>query len=135
MNEEILVELFEINSRLESIAWIFLGILVVLGFGLFVRLYDLWKARGNAIFRNVMENYYNAGEFNVVVTGCEGKIKIHKNDGWAYWWKGKAHIKMGELDEAREAFAHLYNLEPGWRPSVQSYLHFIDQNLSKEFNE
>ena len=125
-NQEVLVELYRANTQLEQITWLLFGMLAVFVFNLLIRLYELWKVRGNAVFRQTMENYYNAGEFGVVVTGCETKIKIHTHDGWAYWWKGKAHIKLGEYQEARDTFTHLCLLEPGWQSSVNSYLAFLD---------
>ncbi|MCC5849489.1 MAG: tetratricopeptide repeat protein [Verrucomicrobia bacterium] len=125
MNPEILVELYNLNSKFDRIIWLLVGILGILIVQVAFRLHDGWKVRSNDVFRNTMENYFNRGEFSVVTHGCDMKISRHPNDSQAYWLKGKSHFKLGEYKEAEDAFNQLAALEPGWHRSVTPWLEHI----------
>jgi tetratricopeptide (TPR) repeat protein len=125
MNTEILVELYNLNSKFDRITWLLVGVFVILIVQVSCRLHDGWKVRSNDVFRNTMENYYNRGEFGIVTTGCDLKLSRHPNDSWSYWWKGKAHFKLGEYKEAEEAFNKLAAIEPGWYRSVTPWIERI----------
>ncbi|MCC5844613.1 MAG: tetratricopeptide repeat protein [Verrucomicrobia bacterium] len=125
MDTEILIELYNLNSKIDRVIWLFIGVFVVLIVQVAFRLHDGWKVRSNDVFRNKMENFYNSGDFSVVVTGCDLKLSKHPNDSWSYWWKGKAHYKLGEYNESEEAFNKLALIDPSWYRNVTPWIEHI----------
>ena len=125
MNPEFLVELYRLNSTLDTILLALYAILGLIAVNAAFRFYDAWITHSNAKFRNAIENFYNRGEFSVVTSGCEIRLNRHPNDSWSYWWKGKGHYQLGEFEEAEKAFNKLLAVEPGWYTSVTPWLEEI----------
>jgi tetratricopeptide (TPR) repeat protein len=122
MNTELLLELYRLNTTVETILWVMYVILGVSVVQTAFRIYNAWSVHSNAKFRNAIENFYNRGEFSVVTNGCELRLGRHPNDSWSYWWKAKGHFQLGEFEEAEKAFNKVLALEPGWHKSVTPWL-------------
>jgi hypothetical protein len=139
MSKEALLELYRINSNLESIRWLLIVLIGLIGFGMVVRIHGNWKAMSNSKFQNVMENCFNRGDYAMVITSCDFKLSKHPYDPWSHWFKAISHYKLNERDKAEDTFKHLTAVDPLWNQNVKKYLKAIEElrspNVEKEVHE
>ena len=66
------------------------------------------------IFRNSAEAMYGGGNLNDLVNYCHNHLKKKPKEAYAYWFLGKAHFQLKELDKAEEYFKKALEIYPSW---------------------
>lgn len=79
------------------------------------------------VFYSSASAMYESGEFNELVEYCHDHIKKKPKEAYAYWFLGKAHFQMKELDNAEEYFKKAVEIYPSWEKEwVKPFLEKIE---------
>lgn len=62
------------------------------------------------------------GQYAELVQVCEERLGERPNSPMALWWSARAHFELEHYPFARERFARLLRIEPGWRDHVAPYM-------------
>lgn len=76
--------------------------------------YRAVKTEIDNIFYNSASAMFESGTLNELVEFCHDHLKKKPKEAYAYWFLGKAHYQMKELDKAEEYFNKAVEIYPSW---------------------
>ncbi|GAA6143443.1 tetratricopeptide repeat protein [Hydrogenophaga sp. 5NK40-0174] len=77
-------------------------------------------------FSQVASSYYEAANYQKLVSHCHRKLRTHPNHATAIWWLARAELQLGRLEEAKVLFDKVSVLEPTWRQThVEPFQEFL----------
>jgi tetratricopeptide (TPR) repeat protein len=76
--------------------------------------YRAVKTEIDNFFYNSASAMYESGDLNELVKYCQEHLKKKPKEAYAYWFLGKAHFQMKELDKAEEYFNKAVEIYPSW---------------------
>jgi tetratricopeptide (TPR) repeat protein len=123
MESEILHTLREIKSILYVIGLVISIAMVFKVIELLSSIIKNFKSAIKDVWRNEANEYFDRGEYDLLISHCEKRIETHPNDATAIWWLARTHHANGSIEKAEEYFEKVSELEPSWREShVEPYL-------------
>ena len=119
----------EILEQLTLIrVYIFIIMLAVVLWALFKiiesgqRVFIGFKKAWDASFDNKMEALMDTGDYDEVISRCEGVLDDQPNHLNATWYAAKAHYYLENNDASQEYFEKTIYLAPSWEETVNEYL-------------
>ena len=76
--------------------------------------YRAVKTEIDNIFYNSATAMYESGDLKKLVKYCHDYLKKKPKEAYAYWFLGKAHFQMEELEKAEEYFNKAVEIYPSW---------------------
>jgi tetratricopeptide (TPR) repeat protein len=68
----------------------------------------------------VLESVYEAGDFQWIVNRAGAALNPYPYLEELWYWMGRAQAKLGNRDEALEAFRRALDIQPGWGAATQA---------------
>jgi len=92
--------------------------------------YRAVKSEIDNMFYNSASAMYESGDLKELIEYCHEHIKKKPNEAYAYWFLGKAHFQMKELDKADEYFHKAVEIYPHWeKESVGPFLEILSPSV------
>lgn len=66
------------------------------------------------IFYNSAKGMFEGGNLNDLVKYCHNHLEKRPQEAYAYWFLGKAHFQLEELDRAEDYFNKVSEIHPSW---------------------
>jgi TolA-binding protein len=76
--------------------------------------YRTVKTEIENMFYNSASAMYESGKFSELMEYCHDHLKKKPREAYAYWFLGKAHFHLKELDKAEEYFHRAVEIYPTW---------------------
>ena len=103
---------------IKTALWVLIFIVAIGVFATVVRAvvtsYRAIKTEIDNMFYNSASAMYESGDLKELVGYCHDHLKKKPKEAYAYWFLGKAHFQMKELDKAEEYFNKAVEMYPSW---------------------
>lgn len=103
---------------IKSALWVLIFVVSIGVFATVVRTiitsYRAVRTEIDNIFYNSANALYQEGNLNDLVKYCLNHLKKKPKEAHAYWFLGKAHFQLNELDKAEEYFNKAAEINPSW---------------------
>lgn len=107
----------------------------IVGIGVAAQVARLLVVSYKAI-KSAFENYFylcaaamfERQEFTKLIKYCHDHLRKHPREAYAYWFLGKAHFELTQLDEAENYFKKTIDICPSWgKDWVEPFIERIKQ--------
>jgi len=72
------------------------------------------KTEIDNMFYNSASAMYESGDFKELIEYCHNHLKKKPKEAYAYWFLGKTHFQLKNLDKAEEYFNKAVEIYPSW---------------------